>query len=199
MHSNDWSTKRKKKAEKLFSVRPLGDGRYIGLTQPHQTAYIPKGLKPSIMTGRIMQVKIAADLSGYQPTHDIVEIARAPELASRTAVVLGEHVVSFGELNRRGDNVANGLRALIANGCAVAFLAQATPLFYEIMLGTARSGNVFLPLNWRLSLPELQEIVRLSAPRVLFADQTYRDIAVALRDTAETPLEVILIGLTGPH
>ena len=123
----------------------------------------------------------------------ISDIARSSAHGDHPAIILREVVISHADLDRRASKVAGGLRQAVGSGQAVAFLSQSTPLIFEILLGTARSSNIFLPLNWRLSVPEMREIVRLSSPAILFADEQYREAALALRDTAGKPLQLIFL------
>ncbi len=120
----------------------------------------------------------------------IQEIARTPS-GAKSAVVLGDAHISYPDLDRRADKVGSGLYQEFGSGHAVAFLSRSSPLVFEILLGTARSANIFVPLNWRLSVPELEEIVRLSAPVILFADESYRDTAMALQSSAAASLRIV--------
>ncbi|AEG50902.1 o-succinylbenzoate--CoA ligase [Sphingobium chlorophenolicum L-1] len=133
------------------------------------------------------------DASTQHFASTIKEIARQRDYSGRDAVILRDTAISFAELDRRADAVAAGLGSTFGSGCAIAFLSQSSPLLFEILLGSARSDNIFLPLNWRLSVQEMQEIVSLSAPVVLFADETFRDAADALKQSATAPLTLIFL------
>ncbi|QBC33971.1 hypothetical protein DRB87_16355 [Pandoraea sp. XY-2] len=54
-----------------------------------------------------------------------------------------------------------------------------------LLFACARAGAIFLPLNFRLAVPELAAIVRHAGVRVLWSDATHRDMARQIRDALE--------------
>ena len=90
--------------------------------------------------------------------------------------------LSYGELDRRVSRLAAHLRdALkVKRGDRVAVLALNTTDTMEVQFACFRLGAVFLPLNNRLTVPELQFIVGDAAPKVMIHDA----------DLAETALTV---------
>lgn len=89
---------------------------------------------------------------------------------------------SYGELNERVSRLAGHLRdALrVGRGDRVAVLALNTTDTMEVQFACFRLGAIFLPLNNRLTVPELQFIVADAAPNVMIHDA----------DLAETALTV---------
>src|ERR1700754_3074347 len=89
---------------------------------------------------------------------------------------------SYGDLDERVSRLAGHLRdALkVKRGDRVAVLALNTTDTMEVQFACFRLGAVFLPLNNRLTVPELQFIVSDSTPRVMIHDA----------DLAETALTV---------
>src|SRR6201988_5002607 len=89
---------------------------------------------------------------------------------------------SYGELNERVSLLAGHLRdALkVARGDRVAVLALNTTDTMEVQFACFRLGAIFLPLNNRLTVPELQFIVGDAAPKVMIHEP----------DLAETALTV---------
>jgi acyl-CoA synthetase (AMP-forming)/AMP-acid ligase II len=76
------------------------------------------------------------------------------------AVVDGTRSVSFDELDRSADQVANGLRdAGIGVGGRVAFVGRNCLACVELMLGAARAGVVVTIINWRLHPLELSFVL----------------------------------------
>jgi fatty-acyl-CoA synthase len=74
----------------------------------------------------------------------------------RTALVAGERRITYTELDRRTDQLARALRDLgVRQGDRVAALLINSPAFLETMLATAKLGAVFVPMNVRLSPPEV--------------------------------------------
>ena len=90
--------------------------------------------------------------------------------------------LSYGELDRRVSRLAAHLRdALkVKRGDRVAVLALNTTDTMEVQFACFRLGAVFLPLNNRLTVPELQFIVGDASPVVMIHDA----------DLAETALTV---------
>ncbi len=86
---------------------------------------------------------------------------------------------TYGEFNRRIDQLASGLRSRlgVARGERVAILAHNSTDHFEIQFACARLGAIFTPFNWRLTFPELRYIVGDCAPKVLFYDTDFADTA----------------------
>ena len=89
---------------------------------------------------------------------------------------------SYAELNERISRLASHLRdALgVARGDRVAVLALNTTDTLEVQFACGRLGTVMVPLNTRLTVPELQFIVGDASPKVMIHDS----------DLAETALTV---------
>lgn len=89
---------------------------------------------------------------------------------------------SYAELNERISRLASHLRdALgVARGDRVAVLALNTTDTLEVQFACGRLGAVMVPLNTRLTVPELQFIVGDASPKVMIHDS----------DLAETALTV---------
>ena len=65
--------------------------------------------------------------------------------------------ISYGELEDRVSRLANSLRGDLGlkKGDRVAILSRNCIQYMEIMFAAARCGLIALPLNWRLSEPEM--------------------------------------------
>jgi acyl-CoA synthetase (AMP-forming)/AMP-acid ligase II len=73
-----------------------------------------------------------------------------------TALVFGERHTTYDELDRRTDQLARALRGLgVRKGDRVGALLLNSPAFLETMLATAKLGGVFVPMNLRLTPPEV--------------------------------------------
>ena len=85
---------------------------------------------------------------------------------------------------RRADLAACGpssRRALgVARGDRVAVLALNTTDTLEVQFGGCRIGAVFLPLNTRLTVPELQFIVGDASPKVMIHDADLAEVALTV-------------------
>src|SRR5689334_5066246 len=89
---------------------------------------------------------------------------------------------SYGELNTRVSRLAGYLRdeLKVARGDRVAVLALNTTDTMEVQFACFRIGAVFLPLNNRLTVPELQFIVGDASPRVMIHDDDLADTALTV-------------------
>ncbi|MEZ5726804.1 MAG: AMP-binding protein [Burkholderiaceae bacterium] len=88
---------------------------------------------------------------------------------------------SYAELHQRCGRLASALAALgVARGDRVAILAQNGVETFELQFAAARLGAIVLPLNWRLTVPELSYIIGDSTPSVLVHDVEFADTALAL-------------------
>jgi fatty-acyl-CoA synthase len=89
---------------------------------------------------------------------------------------------SYGELDARVARLAGHLRdALnVARGDRVAVLALNTTDTMEVQFACFRLGAIFLPLNNRLTVPELQFIVGDAAPVVMIHDDDLAETALAV-------------------
>ena len=89
---------------------------------------------------------------------------------------------SYLELDRRIDRCAGLLEAALGDpeGQRIAVLARNSVDFLVLHLAGVRLGAIFVPLNWRLSAPEISVLVKDCAPRLLFVEDEFRPVADAL-------------------
>jgi fatty-acyl-CoA synthase len=87
----------------------------------------------------------------------------------RVALRFEGEEITYGDLERRVLSLAAVLRRRwgVSTGDRVAYLGFNHPVVLELLFACARLGAIFVPLNWRLALPEHREILRDCAPRVL--------------------------------
>jgi fatty-acyl-CoA synthase len=88
---------------------------------------------------------------------------------------------SYVELHRRTDRLTGWLAAQgIAKGDRVALLAPNCPEYFELQFACGRLGAIMLPLNWRLTVPELEYILGDATPKLLVHDKDFVQQAQAL-------------------
>ena len=105
--------------------------------------------------------------------------------ADSTALVYGERTLRFGELHDRSSRVAQGLlRAGVRTGDRVGVLAKNRPEFFEIAFGCSKADAIVLALNWRLSAPEIAEILADATPSALIVERELLDLLPADRGGA---------------
>ena len=68
----------------------------------------------------------------------------------------------------------------IAKGDRVALLAPNCAEYFELQFACGRLGAIMLPLNWRLTVPELEYILGDSTPKLLIHDKAFAAQANAL-------------------
>ncbi len=109
---------------------------------------------------------------------------RRPE--SLAAVDLGSgRRFTYAMFHERIGRLASVLRDRfgIKRGERVAVFAPNTTETFEVQFATARLGAVFVPLNWRLAVPELRAILTDCAPVALIHDLEFADRAGVLADS----------------
>jgi acyl-CoA synthetase (AMP-forming)/AMP-acid ligase II len=96
----------------------------------------------------------------------------------RPCVVESHRSLSYAEVDQRADRAATALRALgLRRGDRVALLAQNEVEYPELQIAAHRSGLILVPLNFRLTAPELAYIVGDCAPAVLIHGPGLADVA----------------------
>ncbi|MFT3978690.1 MAG: long-chain-fatty-acid--CoA ligase [Sphingomonas bacterium] len=137
------------------------------------------------------------DLDAIQCLSDI-PAAQAEARGDQAAVLFDGQSISFRELEARTDAIA---RALTADGARpgdrVAVLTKNHPAWYPLFFGTGRARACLMPVNWRLSVPEVQFILSDGAPTHLFVGEDFFDAALEVAKGLEHPPH--LIALYGAH
>jgi fatty-acyl-CoA synthase len=108
---------------------------------------------------------------------------RAGRSPRRRALTFEGTTLTYAELLDRIDRLAAGLRAGgVCHGDRVGFLGLNQPAFFEVMFATARLGAIFVPLNFRLTGPELSFIVGDAGVHTLVVDEAHRPVIEGVRD-----------------
>ena len=90
-------------------------------------------------------------------------------------------LLTYKELDDRACLLANWLqKAGVGKGDRVAILSQNCAEFFELEFACAKIGAIELPLNWRLTKPELEYILNDSSPKVLIYDHSFSEISAEL-------------------
>ncbi|MGH2454122.1 MAG: acyl-CoA synthetase [bacterium] len=119
---------------------------------------------------------------------------RADISPAKPAIVDGGLSLTYRTLRDRVAAAAGGLRALgVRRGDRVAILSMNRAEYVETLFAAARLGAIAVPLNWRLTAPELAFQVGDSEPVALLVDPALRPLFEALRTQPEArSLERIL-------
>lgn len=89
-------------------------------------------------------------------------------LPGAVAVIYDDMEITYGDLHRRVTRLAHALRGLgVGKGDRVAYLGPNHPAFLETFFATGTIGAVFVPLSFRLAVPELAYILHDSECKLL--------------------------------
>lgn len=89
--------------------------------------------------------------------------------------------ISYAALDERIGRLTSALAARgIARGDRIALLAPNCAEYFELQFACGRLGAIMLPLNWRLTVPELEYILGDSSPKLLIHDRSFAPQATAL-------------------
>ncbi|KXF55771.1 AMP-dependent synthetase [Rhodococcus sp. SC4] len=90
------------------------------------------------------------------------------------------------ELEERVARLATTLQVLgVERGGRVALIAENDPRVFEVQFACMRLGALFVPLNWRLHVSELQDICLDARPCLIVHDGQWADSAVAIAEKAQ--------------
>jgi len=114
----------------------------------------------------------------------------------KLAMVHGTRKVTFREMNRRANRLANGLRALdIGQGDNVAILQYNYPETLESIFACFKAGCGAVPINWRLHPNEFAFIVDHSEAKAVILSEEFNETIGDIRE--RIPRATALISLTG--
>jgi hypothetical protein len=107
---------------------------------------------------------------------------RAVRTPLRKALTFEGTTWTYGELQDRIDRLANALRTYgVCRGDRVGFLGFNQPALLETLFAAARLGAIFVPLNFRLTGPELSYIINNAGVHTLVADIPHRPMIDSIR------------------
>jgi fatty-acyl-CoA synthase len=118
----------------------------------------------------------------FVPLTPIRFLYRAVDLFGKNVgIVSGDRRFTYAEFGDRCERLAKALhRAGVQQGDRVAFLSFNNHQLIEGYYGAPMAGAVVMPLNVRLTAPELAVIIRHSGARVLFYEPDFEIIAAEL-------------------
>jgi acyl-CoA synthetase (AMP-forming)/AMP-acid ligase II len=93
------------------------------------------------------------------------------------AVLCEGRSLTYGDLHRESNRIAHAIQAAgLTPGDRVAYLGKESEHYYEILFGCAKSGTVLVPVNWRLTAPEVSHILQDSGTRLLFLEDEFATV-----------------------
>jgi fatty-acyl-CoA synthase len=109
-------------------------------------------------------------------------LQRALRTPERRALTFEGATATYGETQALIEQYAARLAGLgVAHRSRVAFLGQNQPDFLVTLFAAARLGAIFVPLNFRLTGPEIAFIVSDCGAEVLIADPAHRPVIDSVR------------------
>ncbi len=113
--------------------------------------------------------------------------SRPAHIAVRETI--GGREVSYAEFDRRISRLAAGLASKhgVRRGDRVMVIAKNCLEAFEVMFACARIGAIFVPVNWRLALPEVRFIAADAEPRVVIYESEFAPSAAAVSETGGVP------------
>ena len=131
----------------------------------------------------------------------LIRNANAIGLRDKTALIFGEEVLTYGQLNDRVNRLANGLIELgIGRGDRVAVLGRNSNAYVAIYFALAKVGAIMVPVNFWYRSQEIEYTLRHSQSSVLILDGRFEEGVKPVLDAY--PLqEVVTYGRhpTGEH
>ena len=96
----------------------------------------------------------------------------ARQYGEKTAVAFGERRLSYAELDKASNKVANALvESGVRKGDRVAMLLPNSPEFVVIYFGVIKTGGIAVPLDVKYKVDELISLFKDSQPKVLVAER----------------------------
>ncbi|WP_432034108.1 fatty acid--CoA ligase [Streptomyces antibioticus] len=116
--------------------------------------------------------------------------ARRPDAA---ALICENRTLTYEDLHRASNRLAHALRAAgLGEGDRVAYLGKESEHYYEALFACAKTGTVLVPVNWRLTAPEVSHILQDSGTRLLFLEEEFAPIVRGMPTAA--PHTVVPVG-----
>jgi fatty-acyl-CoA synthase len=124
----------------------------------------------------------------------------AARLPDKPAVISGDAQLSYGELDRAANRVANALIAGgVGTGAAAAIISTNTLGYPQVYFGAARSGALLAHMSVRSTTGDLAYMLDKTAARIVFAGRGQLDLVRQVRgDLPELATVVVLEGPAGP-
>ncbi|NUR61101.1 MAG: long-chain-fatty-acid--CoA ligase [Catenulispora sp.] len=106
------------------------------------------------------------------PSIAAVSAEHAAQRGGDPAIACEDRVVSFQELEHRSNRAAHALRAAgMVPGDRVVHLGRDSEHYYELLLACAKAGTVLVPVDSRLTAPEVAHILADSGARLVFVER----------------------------
>ncbi|MBI2861112.1 MAG: AMP-binding protein [Chloroflexi bacterium] len=116
----------------------------------------------------------------------------------RTAIVMGDHRLSYAELDAQTHRIAGGLHRLgVKKGDRVAMALSNSPEFVATYFGIARAGAISIPVDTRYKPDEVSSIFDSCQPRFLVAEAPFLETLRPAMGRLESIEQVVGLGISG--
>ena len=124
----------------------------------------------------------------------MLEVA-AERFGAKTAIVFGDSRLSYADLDKASNKVADALIKLgIKKGDRIALLLSNSPEFAIIYFGVVKAGAVAVPLDPKYKLDELASLLDSSLPRILVTESPALDPLIPVLSSFKSIEHVINLG-----
>ena len=124
----------------------------------------------------------------------MLEVA-AERFGAKTAIVFGDSRLSYADLDKASNKVADALIKLgIKKGDRIALLLSNSPEFAIIYFGVVKAGAVAVPLDPKYKLDELASLFDSSLPRILVTESPALDPLIPVLSSFKSIEHVINLG-----
>lgn len=102
----------------------------------------------------------------------------SPQAIAFTDGDTGEEL-SYGDLNRRGNHLAQHLLSVIGlrHGDRIAIVAENNLAYPLLFVAAQKAGFILVPVNYRLSVPEMSFILKDANPSLLIVEEQFTGLA----------------------
>ncbi len=105
--------------------------------------------------------------------------------------IFGDAELTYDQLNKRTNKIAHYLNSFLGKGDRVALFVANRPEVIEVIGGSAKSGCIYVGLNFRLGESELHQIFDNSEPSLLITDAEHLDQVEAIAAERAIPVMVL--------
>ena len=111
---------------------------------------------------------------------------------NETVVKYQDLTLTWLELNQRINKTAHAMQKDgLKKGDRVAVLMANNSAYLEILFALAKTGGMMVPLNFRLSVPELEFLINDSAPTTLIYSPEFTEMVKALKESCPSIVNYI--------
>jgi long-chain acyl-CoA synthetase len=98
----------------------------------------------------------------------------AEQFGQKTAIAMGDHVLSYAQLDEASNKVANALKGMgVSKGDRVAMLLANSPEFVTAYFGVVKAGGIAALLDPKYKLSELVSLCEDSQPKALITESPW--------------------------